>query len=744
MSKKGGGYVNNSGKKLNKQYTKRHPGLGWFFGIPDFKITNGFTYAIESLKDTEMSNARNDAINEKKRNLATEAGNALNSVAQSLKNTESNNATIRNALEFLKLAANSERQKEILVLKEYQDKIKSSLPEKEQKKVLKAIQSAEEIDLDKNFDFSAYSNLVLLINYLRNGYQQTLQRLQNLQAHNKKTDQTLKDYLTEKKTAKNKETDKLFQDIYKDSISFIGEQNILSLLGEASSSGRHSKSVFSQNFRNAIKKYIFSPEILAKFNNRVGSSGVATRGQLQGALLASIGTDILQVLQEQLDAQQKEDFVQLENIDQIVDEYFQNYRNSKNLTRFQRALLEDSTELQTILNRAVHTFGIEEIENDKELQRRVRQINYRDTKYDSENKNSFLNILNSTGNENLLKKFRGLKFNVTTKTSHGNFDEFLTQFVSQSIEDKTFQSRGGQAIDAYALLGSATCYLENVDDFIKYINAIDTAVIQARSNVRKTVENDQTDRLKNMNIAMQTAEKALIEKIKQIDALDSETKNIFIFHESFKLSKSAEVGLKGPFKGREMAILNYIDTLYTIPSDIFTPPDKENLYFLALNLADAASGNADVRESLRYYLSIFAGLIMFEDVERIALDIKAGLTTSVVKNIHLYKLNGIYVPSSMILSYTYRQMAAIYKIIEQDNVIRGFNASITINSKKANDAIEKVVSWTRTRNYPKDGKAYSYHWYELANDVASGTKVRIAFLSGFLKLIKKLTDGFID
>jgi len=103
-----------------------------------------------------------------------------------------------------------------------------------------------------------------------------------------------------------------------------------------------------------------------------------------------------------------------------------------------------------------------------------------------------------------------------------------------------------------------------------------------------------------------------------------------------------------------MAILNYIDTLYTIPSDIFTPPDKENLYFLALNLADAASGNADVRESLRYYLSIFAGLIMFEDVERIALDIKAGLTTSVVKNIHLYKLNGIYVPSSMILSYTYR------------------------------------------------------------------------------------------
>lgn len=743
MSEKGGGLVDNRGKKLKKQYTKRHPGLGWFFGIPDFKISNGFTYAIESLKNTEMSNAISNSINNKKKKLAEDAENTLNSVVQSLRDIESNNAAIRNALDFLKRAANSERRKEILVLKEYQDKIKSSLPEKEQKKVLKAIQSAEEIDLDKNFDFSVYSDLVLSINYLRNGYQQTLQRLQNLQSH-KKTDQTLKDYLTEKKTAGNKETDKLFQDIYKDSIGFIGEQNILSLLGEASSSGRHSKSVFSQNFRNAIKKYIFSPEILAKFNNR-GGNGIVTRGQLQGALLASIGTDILQVLQEQLNAQQKKDFVQLENIDQIVDEYFQNYRDSKNLTRFQRALLEDSTELQKILDNAIRTFGIEEIEEDKELQRRARQIKYRDTTYDSKDKNSFLNILKSTGNESLLKKFRGLRFNVTTKTSHGNFDEFLQQFVSQSIEDKSFQSRGGQAIDEYAL-GSVTCYLENIDDFINYINAIDTAVIQARSFARKTVENDQTERLKNMNIAMQKAEEILMQKIKQIDTLDSETKNVFIYHESFKLSKSAEVGLRGPFKGREMAILNYIDTLYTIPSDIFTPPDKKNLYFLALNLADAAGGKTtDAREALRYYLSIFAGLIMFEDVERIASDINASLLTSGVKNIHLYKLNGIYVPSSMILSYTYTQMKAIYKIAEQGNKTpRGFNASITIDSKKANNAITEVVNWTKTRKYPKDGKAYSYHWYELANDVASGTKIRVAFLSSFLKLIEKLTEGFID
>lgn len=108
-----------SGKKLKKQYTKRHPGLGWFFGIPNFKITNGFTYAIESLKDTSTSEAEDNRINEKKIRVAKYAEENLNSVAQSLKDIESNNDAIRNALDFLKQAADSERRKEILVLKEY-------------------------------------------------------------------------------------------------------------------------------------------------------------------------------------------------------------------------------------------------------------------------------------------------------------------------------------------------------------------------------------------------------------------------------------------------------------------------------------------------------------------------------------------------------------------------------------------------------------------------------------------------
>lgn len=676
---------------------------------------------------------------DKKNKLGRDATAALKNVMNSFKNIDKTDSYLRNALEFLKRAADSERKKETMILQSYWDKIKLQIPKNQQGKYSKTISQIKNIDLKNPTveDYKAYLDLITLINYTRNGYEETLRRLKLLE-HHKKTNMTLKDY----KDSEQKDKE-LFRDLYKDDIRFSGEQAILSLLGEASSSGSHQKSIFSKNFRNAIKNNIFIPEIIEKFNRKHGN-GIITTAQLQGGLLASIGADLLQVLQEQLNIQGKEDFIQLENVDQIVANYFENYKKRTNLTRFQTALLNNSTELDRILDSAIRDLGIEELETIKEVEKRNRQIKYRDKKYDIDDKKSFKNILESTGNKSLLKNFRKLKFKVVTNTSHGNFMEFFEQFISSSISDKSFQSRTGQGVDEYAI-GSVTCYIDT-DDFVDYVDSVEKAIIQARNGIRKAVENDQTERLKQMNKSVIEAEKVLTNKIKEVNKLDSELNNVFIYHESFKLSKSAEVGLKSAFKGREMAILNYIDTIYTIPQDILTLPDKENLYFLALNLAEAASGPIKVKDILRHYLSVFAGLLMFDDVEHIATDIEDNLSLSVVKNIHLYNLNGIYVPSSIILSYTYTQMMALYNLSTKIKETSGMGAAVTIVSAAANKKIKEVVSWTDNQEYPDDGKTYSYHWYELANDVASGTTVRIAFLSGFLKLIDDLSNpnGVLD
>lgn len=50
---------------------------------------------------------------------------------------------------------------------------------------------------------------------------------------------------------------------------------------------------------------------------------------------------------------------------------------------------------------------------------------------------------------------------------------------------------------------------------------------------------------------------------------------------------------------------------------------------------------------------------MFDDVRNIAIEAARKISSEqseALKNIHLYNLNGIYVPASMILTYTYQSL----------------------------------------------------------------------------------------
>ena len=79
--------------------------------------------------------------------------------------------------------------------------------------------------------------------------------------------------------------------------------------------------------------------------------------------------------------------------------------------------------------------------------------------------------------------------------------------------------------------------------------------------------------------------------------------------------------------------------------------NRELLSFLALNLNPSAAA-ASAKGPLENYFSIFAGLLMFDDVKNMALEAaKIAQENTHIHQIHLYNLNGIYVPASMILSY---------------------------------------------------------------------------------------------
>jgi len=97
---------------------------------------------------------------------------------------------------------------------------------------------------------------------------------------------------------------------------------------------------------------------------------------------------------------------------------------------------------------------------------------------------------------------------------------------------------------------------------------------------------------------------------------------MFIYHESLKLYSSVETGNskdKG-FHGRSMNILSFIDFMDSAAVDGFSLAISHNLMsFIALNLMPNAVA-AQLKDPLESYFSIFAGLLMFDDVRNMALE----------------------------------------------------------------------------------------------------------------------------
>ena len=155
---------------------------------------------------------------------------------------------------------------------------------------------------------------------------------------------------------------------------------------------------------------------------------------------------------------------------------------------------------------------------------------------------------------------------------------------------------------------------------------------------------------------------------------------------------------------------------------ISTPANRELLIFLALNLSELAIGRGN-SDPLAKYFSIFAGLLMFDDVVNMAKEATQELPESSIKQVHLYNLNGVYVPASMVLSY----VSDALQLGAQEAT---YAATASINSSGATKAIN---DWENPEHLRPE------HWQKMGAAVASGTKVKIVFMSAFLSFITNLS-----
>ena len=156
-----------------------------------------------------------------------------------------------------------------------------------------------------------------------------------------------------------------------------------------------------------------------------------------------------------------------------------------------------------------------------------------------------------------------------------------------------------------------------------------------------------------------------------------------------------------------MSALSAMTKLYASSTLSSAMIDPKMMMLYLINIDDVTL--AVNKRPLETYLSLFAGLLMYDDISEIATygikQIQSNVDTSTtVECIHVYNIGGIYFPISVILNDLISQMNQIVSNLEIDN-------SRTVTAE--------IIGPTPTP--PK--KSTPDSWVTLANETIQATKI---------------------
>lgn len=391
--------------------------------------------------------------------------------------------------------------------------------------------------------------------------------------------------------------------------------------------------------------------------------------------------------------------------EQIQTNYLRGIQNNNPQTRIQKMLLDSLNNIEeSVLSMPIS--NTKSILNLKSKISQAQNIVGRTTEKNSKLESELSNLRKSiTRNKTLNQSLYTITFSQSSsKGKHGDINEFLQSIlnggkvranVAVDLVTYTF----GYDIQRNPMLDTEiskmTEQLSSIGDYLSKSTDIDSRELTPTLNaVNKELINTAND----------------IEKsLKQMN----NTKKIYITHETLKLSTRAERGQE--FHGRSMSIFSYISYLCSANLSSFNVGDEQMLQFLAYNLIQGAAAD-DMVGPLEKYFSMFAGMLMFDDVQNMAME-AVQKVQSLTENkqaiqIHLYNLNGLYIPASMILSHVREELGKIRDAVDTN---LGAQAHISFSAESGpNYSLPKRI------------------------EAAKKTKVNITFLGGFTNLINNL------
>lgn len=696
------------------------------YRIPSFKPENLYVY-FNSLN----TNDHPPNITALTKRLYGTAGSYFNTNAFNLLQKDNTSKTIATALSFLGHVADNERNKEIRLIENYIEEIYDSIPDKLRqsrdmqtilnnlKDASKEISSGNDIAPDKIQDKldKFYKELTTYINLVKQSVDDFQDRIEQLLDDNMESRKNL----TER------------------SFLFRVDGDIETALAELA--GVASKKT-ANSFSSMMSETIFDYFVKSGLINNLDIQ------QNFPALLSGMIVDFEHFLQHD---KAINNFSKLDgnyNRKQIED-LFESYRINSN-TYFSEEMRKTSqiNNLSKGFKLALSNFseriGLRNFTSeDSGFQDRLNKIEkFKDTlsaPARQGQRNYIAKYLNKLNLGQLVIDNQLIKITAKTDQRHGTIYEGIQTIITGALS-----TNGHPATDTINI-----GYIKAIINTDGISDAIREKLLEMASAIQKTGEQERRNRLNNYTKELQKANQEIKDIGKELNdmlkpLLKQEKKDLFIYHESLKLysymEQSSESGEKlkrktDAFHGRDLNALNAIDVLYSMDdgSNIAGLINRTALSGVMLNLSKFAIGGQQ-KATVAEYLSIFAGMIMFSDLTNMATEIGQMAAAAVSSNndathVHLYLLNNIYVPGSMILSYIYNAMTKIGSTID----IKSF-AKTTISTTGADKAIKEYED-ERTSGKRKHKRK---DWEEMAEKVQKGTKVKITFMGTFLNLIDQI------
>ena len=436
-----------------------------------------------------------------------------------------------------------------------------------------------------------------------------------------------------------------------------------------------------------------------------------------GEDLVSIGaiilTDLEQQAQKYLDSYMKQvgkDGATFEDLsdnifEEIKNTYLQGIKSNNPYTKIQQMLLDSLDNIEDSILQTPMA-NVKNILNLKPKLQQAKNITGKITEKNKILEGELANLHRSVQNNH---KLNDSLYTITfsqgsSRGAHGDINELIESMLTGT------KVRANVATDLIT-------YTFNYDiQRNKEIDESTMIMAEKLSSIADYLTKQKDTDTRELTPVLREVNQSLRDTINQLEnnlqEIDPEEK-LYIAHETLKLSTRAERGFE--FHGRSMSIFSYISYLCSANVEGFNAGDEQALQFIAYNLIHGAAAD-DMVGPLERYFSIFAGLLMFDDIQNMALEATQDLSSignnKHVLQIHLYNLNGLYVPASMILFHVRDELNNIATLATSN---LGAQAHISFNA----DASPNKDYVTRAMSARK-------------------TKVNITFLGGFTNLINNL------